>query len=36
MSGEGCWGVGGGEGSCGKRYDGGVGGGVGKCDGVWE
>ena len=29
MSGEVCWGVGGGEGSCGKRY-GGVGGGVGK------
>ena len=32
VSGEVCWGVGGGEGSCGKRY-GGVGGGVGKCVG---
>ena len=31
---EGCWGVGGGQGSCGKRY-GGVGGDVGKCVGVW-
>ena len=39
-----CWGVGGGQGSCGKRY-GGVGGDVGKCVGggkercvgrVWE
>ena len=29
-----CWGVGGGQGSCGKRY-GGCGGDVGKCDGVW-
>ena len=29
-----CWGVGGGQGSCGKRY-GGVGGDVGKCFGVW-
>ena len=29
-----CWGVGGGQGSCGKRY-GGVGGDVGKCVGVW-
>ena len=28
-----CWGVGGGQGSCGKRY-GGVGGDVGKCVGV--
>ena len=33
-TGEVCWGVGGGEGSCGKRYEG-VGGGVGKCVGVW-
>ena len=32
-----CWGVGGGEGSCGKRYRyGGCGGGVGKRVGVWE
>ena len=29
-----CWGVGGGQGSCGKRY-GGCGGDVGKCVGVW-
>ena len=29
-----CWGVGGGEGSCVKRY-GGLGGGAGKCFGVW-
>ena len=29
-----CWGVGGDQGSCGKRY-GGVGGDVGKCVGVW-
>ena len=29
-----CWGVGGGQGSCGKRY-GGVGGYVGKYVGVW-
>ena len=29
-----CWGVGGGQGSCGKRY-GGMGGDVGKCVGVW-
>ena len=29
-----CWGVGGGQGSCGKRY-GGVGGDVDKCVGVW-
>ena len=34
VSGEVCWGVGGVERSCGKRY-GGVGGGVGKCVGVW-
>ena len=34
MSGEMCWGVGGGEGSCGKRY-GVLQGGIGKCDGVW-
>ena len=31
MSGEVCWGVGGDQGSCGKR----CGGGVGKCLGVW-
>ena len=31
MSGEVCWGVGGHQGSCGKR----CGGGVGKCLGVW-
>ena len=31
-----CWGVGGGQGSCGKRYRyGGCGGDVGKCVGVW-
>ena len=29
-----CWGVGGGQGSCGKRY-GECGGDVGKCVGVW-
>ena len=29
-----CWDVGGGQGSCGKRY-GECGGDVGKCDGVW-
>ena len=29
-----CWGVGGGQGSCGKKY-GGVGKDVGKCVGVW-
>ena len=29
-----CWGVGGGQESCGKRY-GGCGGDVGKCVGVW-
>ena len=34
VSGEVCWGVGGDQGSCGKRYEG-VGGGVGKCLGVW-
>ena len=35
--GEECWGVGGGEGSCGKRYEGcgGSWGGVRKCVGVW-
>ena len=35
VSEEVCLGVGGGEGSCGKRY-GGCGGGVGKCVGVWR
>ena len=33
MSGEVCWGVGGGEGSCGKRYRE-CGGDVGKCVGM--
>ena len=34
VSGEVCWGVGGGEGSCGKRY-GGCGGRQGKMCGEW-